>query len=146
MRHPPIAAWPLKQVEFPCYLLSQYTLSAMNRTISQLERRIAAIKKRLMALGDLRPGSLSLQYHVCGSPGCRCKASPPEKHGPYGQLSFTRKGRGTSRFVRKADLSQVKRQLKNYASLKTLVDEWIELSAELCSLRIQEARKPPSGS
>ena len=45
----------------------------------------------LAALGDLRPGSLSIQYNVCGSPGCRCKADPPVKHGPYYQVSYTRK-------------------------------------------------------
>lgn len=116
----------------------------MERTIAQLERRIAAVKKQLLALGDLRPGSLSMQYGVCGTPGCRCKASPPEKHGPYGQLSFTRHGRGTSRFVRKEDIPKVKRQLKNYAALRKLVDEWIELSTELCTRRIEESRKPTS--
>ena len=41
-------------------------------------------------------GSLSRQYNVCSSPGCRCKASPPRKHGPYYQLSYTRNGKSTT--------------------------------------------------
>jgi len=45
-------------------------------------RQIERVKVKLAALGDLRPGSLSTQYNVCGTPGCRCKATPPEKHGP----------------------------------------------------------------
>ena len=109
-----------------------------------LRAQITTVKRELAKLGELRPGSLSRQYNVCGSPGCRCKATPPEKHGPYGQLSFTRKGRSTSRFVRSADLATVKRQIKSYATLRTLVDEWIELSTQLCTLRIEESRKPPS--
>ena len=113
----------------------------MERSISQLERRIAAIKKRLTALGELRPGSLSMQYNVCGNASCACKASPPQKHGPYPQLSFTRKGRSTTRFVRSEDIPQVKKQIQNYATLRALVDEWIELSTELCPARIEEARK-----
>jgi hypothetical protein len=117
----------------------------MNRTIGSLERRIEGIKKRLMKLGDLRPGSLSLQYSVCGRPACRCQASPPQKHGPQGQLSFTRRGKSTTRFVRKTDLAQVKKQIRNYATLRSLVDEWIELSTQLCVLRLEAARKPPSG-
>ena len=52
-------------------------------------------------MGDLRPGSLSTQYKVCGSPGCRCKATPPIKHGPYYQVSYTRKGKSSSKFVKK---------------------------------------------
>jgi len=114
----------------------------MERSISQLERRIATIKRRLMALGDLRPGSLSMQYNVCGNPSCQCKASPPKKHGPYPQLSFTRRGRSTTRFVRTEDIPQVKKQIQSYAKLRALVDEWIELSTELCVLRVEASRKP----
>jgi hypothetical protein len=109
-----------------------------------LERRIASIKKRLMALGDLRPGSLSLQYNVCGIATCRCKASPPQKHGPYPRLSFARRGKSTSSFVRQTDLARVKKKLGNYATLRSLVNEWIELSTQLCLLRLEAARKLPS--
>src|SRR5664279_5543902 len=91
---------------------------------AQIERQIEKLKRDLAALGDLRPGSLSTQYNVCGSPGCRCKATPPEKHGPYYQVSFTRKGKSSSKFVRKQDLPAIRKQLKNYESMKMLVDRW----------------------
>jgi hypothetical protein len=113
----------------------------MSRRIQSLERRIERIRRELGTLGDLRPGSLSEQYNVCGVEGCRCKASPPQKHGPYHQLSFTRKGKSSSRFVRREELATVKRQLKNYARLRELVDEWIDLGTELSTLRLQERRK-----
>ncbi len=76
-----------------------------------------------------------------GVAGCRCKASPPKKHGPYYQISFTRKGRSGSRFVRREDLATVKRQLKNYARLRKLVDEWIDRGTELATLRVQAERE-----
>ena len=53
-----------------------------------LLRQIEKVKGQLAALGDLRPGSLSTQYNVCGTPGCRCKASPPEKHGPLSGVNL----------------------------------------------------------
>jgi len=99
-------------------------------------RQIERVKGQLAALGDLRPGSLSTQYNVCGTPGCRCKATPPEKHGPYYQVSFTRKGKSSSKFVRKEDLNTVRRELKNYEVMKTLVDRWIEMATELSNLRM----------
>ena len=34
-----------------------------------LLRQIEKVKTQLAALGDLRPGSLSTQYNVCGTPG-----------------------------------------------------------------------------
>ena len=70
-----------------------------------LEREIEITKQALIKIGDLRPGSLSTQYNVCGRPGCRCKATPPEKHGPYYQVSFTRKGKSSSKFVKMKDLA-----------------------------------------
>jgi hypothetical protein len=107
------------------------------------------VKRQLAALGEMRPGSLSTQYNVCGSPGCRCKASPPRKHGPYYQVSYTRKGKSGTRFVRKEDLPRIRRALKNYARMRTLVDRWIELAMKLSDLRLTKARRraePPSAS
>ena len=34
------------------------------------------------------PGSLASRYMRCGKASCRCKAAPPELHGPY--LHWTR--------------------------------------------------------
>jgi hypothetical protein len=106
-----------------------------------LRQRIDKIKQRIAALGDLRPGALSQQYNVCGSPGCRCKATPPIKHGPYYQISVKRHGKSTTQFVREQDLAEVQTQLDNYRQLRELVDEWITLSSEISSLRIDELRQ-----
>lgn len=105
-----------------------------------LEQRITEVKRQLMELGELRPGSLSTQYNVCGSPGCQCKASPPKRHGPYYQVSYTRKGKHSSRFVRQEELSAVREQLKNYARMKELVDRWIDLASKLSELRLAKAK------
>ena len=104
---------------------------------AEIERQIEKVKRELSALGELRPGSLSTQYNVCGSPGCRCKATPPKKHGPYYQVSFSRKGKSSTKFVRKADLPAIRKQLKNYEKLKALMDRWIDLATELSNLRFR---------
>jgi uncharacterized protein DUF6788 len=111
-----------------------------NRSES-LAERIQKIKQRIAVLGELRPGALSQQYNVCGNPGCRCKATPPIKHGPYYQLSFTWKGKSSTRFVRDAELPQVEMQLENYRRLRELVDEWVRLAAELSDLRLHQLRQ-----
>ena len=110
----------------------------MSRRVDVLERQVERIKKELLGLEDLRPGSLSEQFNVCGTPGCRCKKSPPQKHGPYYQISYTRKGRSGSRFVRRHQVATVKRQLRNYARMRKLVDRWIEAATELADLRLEE--------
>ncbi len=109
-----------------------------------LERQIERIKAELIRVGPLRMGSLSEQYNVCGTPGCRCKASPQHKHGPYYQLSYTRNGKSTTRFVRREALSAVKRQLRNYARLRILVNRWIDLAIELSDRELEAAKRARS--
>lgn len=113
----------------------------MNRRIQSLGRQIKKIKRELFELGDLRPGSLSKQYNVCGNPNCRCKATPPKKHGPYYQISSTRKGKSRSKFVRKEDVASVRMQLKNYAKLRKLTERWIDLAEEFSILRLEQSRR-----
>jgi len=118
----------------------QQNLHIMAVPAESLEKRIQMIKRQIAELGDLRPGALSKQYNICGTPNCRCKADPPVKHGPYYQISFTRHGKSSSQFVREEDLIEVQQQLENYRLLRDLVDEWITLSAQLSSLRLREKR------
>jgi hypothetical protein len=103
------------------------------------QKRIQGIKKQLSELGDLRPGSLSTQYNVCGNPTCRCKrADNPVKHGPYYQISYTRKGRSKTEFVKSEEVKEIRLQLKNYQLFKKLIDEWVELSLNNARLRKQK--------
>ena len=111
----------------------------MNRRQQSLEARIDQLKQAVVGLGDLRPGKLSQQYNVCGKADCRCKADPPQKHGPYYQLSFTRNGKSSSQFVRKEDLAVVRQQLRNYQRLRELIDRWIALGMELSRLKLPQS-------
>ncbi len=112
----------------------------MSPSPQALEAKIATIKAALAALGDLRPGTLSAQYNVCGKPQCRCKAQPPRKHGPYYQVSFTWQGKSQSQFVRRDDVPTVRRQVRTYHRLRTLIDRWISLGLDLSRLRLAQAR------
>ena len=110
----------------------------MNSRVRVLQRQIDKIKRDLVQLDSLRFGSLSKQYNVCNTPGCRCKTSPSHKHGPYHQISFTRKGRSSTRAVKREDLAEVKKQIRNYARLRDLVEQWVDLATELSELQLQQ--------
>lgn len=110
---------------------------------AEIAGRIKRIKADLAHLGDLRPGSLSLQYNVCRTPNCRCKADPPQKHGPYYQLNYTRHGRSRTELVHPEHLDQVRSQTENYQKLKLLLDQWIDASIELDRLRRSGNRPAP---
>jgi hypothetical protein len=107
----------------------------MPNSAAAIQRRIEQIKAELAQLGPLRPGHLSQQYNVCGTPGCRCKDDPPRKHGPYYQLSYTWQRKSHSEFVRLENLAALRQQLTNYQRLRTLVDEWIALGLNAAQLQ-----------
>ena len=109
----------------------------MKQRMRALRAQIRGIKRELAQLEVLRPGSLSRQFNVCGSPGCRCKASPPQKHGPYYHLSYTRKGKGGTRLVKRTDLRAIRIEVANYARLRNLVDRWIDLATQLSDLKLE---------
>jgi hypothetical protein len=98
----------------------------------QIAHQIEELKKRLVELGPMHPGSISEQYNVCGTPGCQCKdPKKPRRHGPYYQLSFTWRGKSSTRFVRPEGLTEMRQKVANYKRLRELVNEWVELAIEL---------------
>ena len=110
------------------------------KNIKNMQRQIEKIKEKLSRIGDMRPGSLSKQYNVCGNPTCRCKDKDnPKKHGPYYQISYTHKGKSKTEFVRKGMEKQVKNELKNYREFKRLTQQWVDLSLQIAGLRRMES-------
>jgi hypothetical protein len=113
-------------------------------TMQPLQQRLAQIKTELLHLGPIHPGSISEQYNVCGTPGCRCKdAKNPRKHGPYGQLSYTWRGKGATRFVRPERLALLREKIARYRQFRALTDEWVDLAIRLEQMERDAARRAP---
>jgi len=88
---------------------------------------------------------LSEQYNVCGTPGCHCKdPKNPRRHGPYYQLSYTWRGKSSSRFVRPEQVAKMRRKVENYKRFRELVNEWVDLAVERERAE-RAARKPHAG-
>jgi len=100
--------------------------------LTQVQRRIAQVQRQLLSLGPLHPGSISEQYNVCGKAGCRCKdPKKPQKHGPYYQLSYTWRGKSSTRFLRPGQVEPMRQKVANYKWLRELINEWVSLGVEL---------------
>ena len=83
--------------------------------MANIDERIKEIKAELMALGDLRPGSITKQYR-----------RPKEKEGAFYQISYTHKMKSKSDYVRKGFINEMKKQTKEYKNMKALMEEWID--------------------
>lgn len=60
-------------------------------------------------------------------------------------MSFTRRGKSSSQFVRDQDVAEVQQQLANHRRLRELVEEWIDWAAELSTLRLREKHAANGG-
>ncbi len=89
----------------------------------RIERRRAEIAAEIAALGPTLPGSLVERTSRCASSGCRCRADPPQLHGPY--LSWTRKvnNRTVTRKVNAEDAERYRAWMDNARRLRRLVTE-----------------------
>lgn len=117
--------------------------------IQKMEKGIEEIKRKLVLIGEMRPGSLNKQLAVCGPAytgrsNCRCMdPKRPKKHGPYYQLSYVHKGKSTSQFVQKEWVGVVRSQLANYKRFKALTAEWVDIALTLAmeKLRVGKERR-----
>lgn len=113
-------------------------------TTQQLQKRLRQIPAELAALGPIHPGSLSEQYNVCGTPGCWCKdPKRPRRHGPYCQLSYTWRGKSTTRFVRPARTATLRQKIENYRRFRELTAEWVDLAIAQETLEREAAKGTP---
>jgi hypothetical protein len=111
-------------------------------TLTQLHARLTRIQTELVALGPIHPGSLSTQYNVCGTPGCQCKdPRAPQKHGPYSQLSYSWRGKSTTRFVRPGRVALLQAKIARYQRFRALTAEWVDVAIALEALERQAANE-----
>jgi hypothetical protein len=99
--------------------------------LEQIQKRIERIKTEIVAIDEMRPGSVSKQFK-----------EPDLKRGAYYQLNYFTGGRSRTDYVAPAVLRDVRRQISNYKRFKALTAEWIELSIEQSRLKIKASSKP----
>lgn len=93
------------------------------KRIQQIERRIERIKQALSQIGPMRPGSLTRQHK-----------DPRRKAGAYWQISYTRRMKSRTEYVRRKCVPEVRRQIENHKRFKRLIDQWIDLDIERSQL------------
>lgn len=96
---------------------------AINK-LSAIERKIRLLKRRLLDIGNMRPGTLGVQYR-----------NPTERKTPFHQISYTRKGRSRSEYVRPENLHRVRREIEAYKRFKAIFNELLDRSIQASRIR-----------
>ena len=92
--------------------------------LKNIEMRIEKLRRRLAQTGNMRPGTLGVQYR-----------NPAEREKPFFQLSYTRKGKSRSEYVRAENLKTIRKEIDTYKRFKSTLEQLVELSIEASRLR-----------
>ena len=92
------------------------------------QRLITAITK-LLADDDAYalPGSITERMTRCGKTTCRCKADPPQLHGPYLQWTRTEQGKTVTRLLTPEQADRYRGWLDNTRRLRDLLRDFEQL-------------------
>src|SRR5579859_5369841 len=104
------------------------------------------IADALAQAGFALPGNVVTRQMRCGKSGCRCKADPPQLHGPYYQWTRKVGGKTVTRWLSPDQLARYQPWFRTARRLRELITE-----LETLSLRIAERAEgwdpqpPPTG-
>jgi len=117
-------------------------LTVPSESLQSLEARRDQIKQEILALGDLRPGSLTEFYRKCGKPTCACAQEGGKRHGPAHLISWKGENqKSLAQSVPERFLDVTQKQIDEYHRFRTLSKELVAVSEQICRLKILRERE-----
>ena len=96
-----------------------------NKKVETLLKKISATKNELAALGDMRPGSVTKQFHKRG-----------DKKWPYWQISYTQNQRSKTEYLKDEFVEKIKAEVATYKKFKKLIEKFVNLNVEISKERL----------
>ena len=113
--------------------------SRLERLESSYRALAAQLAGELASVGFISPGSVVSRYTSCGKPGCRCQATPPQRHGPYYQWSRAVAGKTVSRRLTEAEADLYQGWIANRRRIEQLIAQMEQTSALAGDLLLRQA-------
>ena len=99
------------------------------KSLQKIEERLQRVKEQLLALGPMRPGTLTRQYH-----------KPQERQGAFWQISYTHQMKSRSEYARPDEVAAARREIAAFRRFKKLTADWVNLALARSQRRVQLAR------
>ena len=96
-----------------------------NKKVETLLKKIDTTKNELIALGDMRPGSVTKQFHKRG-----------DKKWPYWQISYTQNQRSKTEYLKDEFVEKIKAEVATYKKFKKLIEKFVNLNVEISKERL----------
>jgi hypothetical protein len=108
----------------------------MTNTLEELERQRNALCQQIQALGDFRPGTISVNFRKCGKPKCACAQPGHPGHGPQYLWNTTSGGKSRAQnLVLGPELEKARTELENHKVFQRLCRDLVEVSEQICMIR-----------
>ena len=102
--------------------------------LGELAVAYAQINAEIDSLGYAVPGTISQRYTKCTTRGCRCRAEPPERHGPYWQYTRNLAGKTVTRRITADQASRYREWIANRRQLEELTSRMDDISRQAIDL------------
>lgn len=108
----------------------------MTNVLPQLEANRADLFRQLVAVGDLRRGSITTTSGKCGKPSCHCAKPDDPGHGPNFRLTRRVEGKTlTETFASAAELRKAQQEVAEFHRFQKLCGEIVDVSEKISALR-----------
>lgn len=113
----------------------------MPDSLADLEATRSRLQQDFLALGDLRPGTVSAIPRRCGKPQCHC-ARPDDSGHPQFRLLRKIKGKSVSEsFSTPAACRRAASQVAEFHRFQDLITQLADVNERICRLRPDEPDK-----
>lgn len=99
-------------------------------SLEHLERRHRILLAQLVDIGLVLRGSIAQRMNRCGNPTCRCKADPPQLHGPYNVWTRKVAAKTVTVVLRPEHASLCQQWTRNMRELDRIVGELQEIGLQ----------------
>jgi len=108
----------------------------MRETLEALQWQRTQLYQQLQALGDFRPGTISVNFRKCGKKNCACARAGHAGHGPQYLWNTTQGGESRAQNLRLgAELEKVRKEVDNHHIFLRLCQQLVEVNEKICRLR-----------
>lgn len=108
----------------------------MGETLEGLERKREALYRKIEEIGDLRRGTISVNYRKCGKQNCACAKKGHRGHGPQYLWNTTIKGKSYAKNVKLGpELKKYMTEIAGHHNFLKYCEEIVVVNEKICDLR-----------
>lgn len=104
--------------------------------LARYEQRYRQLAAQLADIGWISAGTLTRRYTRCTAPGCKCRAEPPQPHGPYWQWTRKIDGKTVTRRLNEHEAALYQDWIANDRQLRELINQMRDIASKATEIQL----------